>query len=111
MYDSWWDDSTYKKNFFLNFEKGYIYGRRDLSIPRPPVQIERLGYPPQSFANTNQNQKMKLFNVIFILGAIVLTWLTEAKQEDKIFLTIFFSLAIGFWLMAMSGEEKQKRIG
>jgi biotin transporter BioY len=53
---------------------------------------------------------MKLINVIFILGAIVLTWLTEAKQEDKIFLTIFFSLAIGFWLMAMSGEEKQKRV-
>jgi hypothetical protein len=54
---------------------------------------------------------MKLFNVIFILGAIVLTWLTEAKQEDKIFMTIFFSLAIGFWLMAMVDDNKQKRIG
>ena len=54
---------------------------------------------------------MKLFNVIFILGAILVTWLTEAKTEDKIFLTIFFTIAIGFWLMAMSGEEEQERIG
>lgn len=50
---------------------------------------------------------MKAINVIFLIGAIVLTWLTEAKTEDKIFLTIFFSLAIGFWLMAMSGEDNR----
>jgi hypothetical protein len=54
---------------------------------------------------------MKLFNVIFILGAILVTWLTEAKTEDKIFLTIFFTIAIGFWLMAMVDDEKQKRVG
>jgi hypothetical protein len=54
---------------------------------------------------------MKLFNVILILGTTVLTWLTSAKTEDKIFLTIFFSIAIGFWLMAMHDDNKQRRIG
>ena len=49
---------------------------------------------------------MKALNVILLLGAIGLTWLTEAKTEDKIFLTIFFTIAIGFWLMAMSGDKK-----
>lgn len=48
---------------------------------------------------------MKLINVIFLLGAILVTWLTEAKTEDKIFLTIFFTIAIGFWLMAMSDDK------
>jgi Na+/H+-dicarboxylate symporter len=51
---------------------------------------------------------MKSINVIFLLMAIVLTWLTEAKQEDKIFLTIFFSIAIGFWLMAMVNDDKEE---
>lgn len=54
---------------------------------------------------------MKAINVIFILMAIAMTWLTSAKTEDKIFLTIFFSLAIGFWLMAMSGEDNKRRVG
>lgn len=54
---------------------------------------------------------MKAINVIFLIGAIVLTWFTEAKQEDKIFLTIFFSIAIGFWLMVMHDDNEQKRVG
>jgi len=53
---------------------------------------------------------MKAINVMFILMAIVLTWTTEAKTEDKIFLTVFFTIAIGFWLMAMNGEKDQWRI-
>jgi hypothetical protein len=52
---------------------------------------------------------MKAIDVIFILMAIAMTWLTGAKIEDKIFMTIFFSLAIGFWLMAM--HDDKKRIG
>jgi hypothetical protein len=39
--------------------------------------------------------------------AIAMTWLTDAKMEDKIFMTIFFTLAIGFWLMAMSDDKKR----
>jgi hypothetical protein len=50
---------------------------------------------------------MKAINVIFILMAIAMTWLTSAKTEDKIFLTIFFSLAIGFWLMAMVDDKRR----
>ena len=48
---------------------------------------------------------MKAFNIIMLLVAIATVWQTEAKTEDKIFLTIFFVIAIGFWLMAMSGED------
>jgi len=39
--------------------------------------------------------------------AIAMTWLTSAKVEDKIFLTIFFTIAIGFWLMAMHDGKKR----
>jgi hypothetical protein len=53
---------------------------------------------------------MKAINVIFILMAIAMTWLTSAKIEDKIFMTIFFSIAIGFWLMAMHDDNKQRRM-
>jgi Na+/H+-dicarboxylate symporter len=54
---------------------------------------------------------MKAINVIFILMAIAMTWLTSAKTEDKIFLTIFFSIAIGFWLMAMHDDNNKRRVG
>ena len=50
---------------------------------------------------------MKLFNVILILVAIVATWFTAAKTEDKIFLTIFFSIALGFWLVAINDDRKR----
>jgi Na+/H+-dicarboxylate symporter len=50
---------------------------------------------------------MKFFNVILVLAAIVMTWLSKANTEDKIFLTIFFSIAIGFWLVAMHDDRKR----
>lgn len=50
---------------------------------------------------------MKLFNVILVLTAITLSWLSKANTEDKIFLTIFFSIALGFWLVAMHDDRKR----
>ncbi len=84
-----------------------MYRRGGVSISKPPGQFERLGYSPSQLFYTNQIRKMKLINVIFILMAIAMTWLTSAKVEDKIFMTIFFTIAIGFWLMAMHDDKKR----
>lgn len=42
-----------------------------------------------------------------LLGAIAILWNTGAKTEDKIFLTIFFTIAIGFWLLALHNDKER----
>jgi len=53
---------------------------------------------------------MKVFNVILILLTTCLTWFTEAKVEDKIFLTAFFTVALMFWLMMMIEDDKKEDV-
>jgi hypothetical protein len=50
---------------------------------------------------------MKAANIILLLIAIATLWTTEAKTEDKIFLTIFFTIAIGFWLMTLHYDKER----
>lgn len=51
---------------------------------------------------------MKAFNVIIIILATCLTWFTEAKIEDKLFLTVFFTIALIFWMMTMIDDNNKK---
>ena len=50
---------------------------------------------------------MKAFNIAILLLAITTLWCTEAKVEDKVFLTVFFTIAIGFWLLALHNDKER----